>query len=240
MDYNATKDTLETTMVDILAFGAHPDDVEFGCGGILAKAASEGKSIVIVDLTLGDKGTNGNPQLRKAEGEAAAAVIGAKRYYLNFKDCEVYDTYEGRLELVRVIREHQPRLVIAPVWNGERNHPDHLACGLMARYACRYARFAKILPEIPIHRPEGILHYLPHAGKETDFIVDVSSHIDAWKQMMNAHRSQMMTSPYSEKALKNAANYGAMIDRPYAQGLLTGNPIVVDDILTISRSTQEI
>lgn len=227
-------------MVDILAFGAHPDDVEFGCGGILAKAAAEGQSVVIVDLTLGQKATNGNPQLRKAEGEAAAAVIGAKRLYLDFIDCEVFDTYEGRLKLVKVIREYQPKLVLAPVWSGERNHPDHLACGLMARYACRYARFAKILPELPIHRVNGILHYLPHGGREADFLVDVSAHVEAWKRMMEAHRSQMLTLPYSDKALKNAANYGAMIDRPYAQGLLTGNPIVVDDILSVSRGTQEI
>lgn len=227
-------------MVDILAFGAHPDDVEFGCGGILAKAAANGQSIVIVDLTLGDKGTNGNPQLRKAEGEAAALLIGAKRFFLDFNDCEIFDTYEGRLKLVKIIREHRPRLVLAPVWDGERNHPDHLACGVMARYACRYARFAKILPELPIHRPEGILHYLPHAGKETDFLVDISQYVDTWKRMMDTHRSQMLTSPYSEKALKNAANYGAMIDRPYAQGLLKGNPIIVEDILTISRGAQEI
>lgn len=227
-------------MVDILAFGAHPDDVEFGCGGILAKATALGQSVVIVDLTLGQKGTNGNPMLRKAEGEAAALSIGAKRDYLDFDDCEVFDSYEGRLKLVKVIREHKPRLVLAPVWNGERNHPDHLACGLMARYACRYARFAKILPELPIHRPDGILHYLPHAGKETDFIIDVSQHVDAWKRMMDTHRSQMQTAAYSDMALKNAANYGAIIDRPYAQGLLKGNPIVVDDVLSISRGTQEI
>lgn len=227
-------------MVDILAFGAHPDDVEFGCGGILAKAAAQGNSIVIVDLTLGDKGTNGNPEVRKAEGEAAASLIGAKRFYLDFKDCEVFDTYEGRLKLVRVIREHLPTLVLAPVWSGERNHPDHLACGLMARYACRYARFSKILPEVPIHKPNGILHYLPHAGKETDFLVDISSYVDVWKRMMDAHRSQMLTSPYSEKALKNAANYGATINRPYAQGLITGNPILIDDLLKISYGTIEI
>ena len=227
-------------MSDILAFGAHPDDVEFGCGGILAKASAEGQSIVIVDLTLGDKGTNGNPQLRKAEGEAAAQSIGAKRLYLDFNDCEVFDTYESRLKLVKVIREYKPRLILAPVWNGERNHPDHIACGLMARYASRYARFAKILPEFPTHKPEGILHYLPHGGKEVDFLIDISPYVDAWKHMMGCHRSQMLTLPYSENALKNAANYGAMINRPYAQGLLKGNPIIIDDIQTISCGTMEI
>lgn len=227
-------------MTDILAFGPHPDDVEFSCGGILAKAAAQGHSIVIVDLTLGEKGTNGNPQLRKAEGEAAAAVIGAKRFHLDFQDCEIFDTYENRLKLVKVIREHKPRLVLAPVWNGEKNHPDHLACGLMARFACRFARFAKILPEFPIHRPDGILHYLRHGETEVDFLVDVTSFVDVWKKMMDAHRSQMLTLPYAENALKNAAHYGAMIDKPYAQGLVKGNPILIDDLLTISHGTSEI
>jgi N-acetylglucosamine malate deacetylase 1 len=227
-------------MADILALGPHPDDVEFWCGGILAKAAAQGHSIVIIDLTLGEKATNGNPQIRKAEGEAAAAVIGAKRYFLDFKDGELFDTYEGRLKLVKVIREHRPRLILAPVWSGQQNHPDHLACGLMARYACRYARFAKILPEIPIHKPDGILHYLPFGGKEADFLIDVSPNVDVWKQMMEAHRSQMQTQPYAEKALKNAAQYGVLIDRPYAQGLLKGNPVVIDDLLTISSGTVEI
>lgn len=227
-------------MVDILAFGPHPDDVEFGCGGILAKATAQGKSVIIVDLTVGEKATNGNPEQRRAEADAAALSIGAKRLFLDFKDCEILDTYAGRLKLVTVIREHQPRLVIAPMWKGEQNHPDHLACGLMARYACRYARFSKILPEVPIHRPNGILHYLPHAGQDADFLIDISDHVEAWKRMMDCHRSQMLTMPYAEMALKHAANYGAMIGRPYSQGLVKGNPIVVDDLLTISNGTNEI
>lgn len=227
-------------MADILAFGPHPDDVEFGCGGILAKAVAQGHSVMIIDLTIGEKATNGNPTLRRAEGEAAALSIGAKRSFFDFKDSEILDTYAGRLKLVAAIREHQPKLVLAPMWKGERNHPDHIACGLMARYACRYARFSKILPDIPTYRPNGILHYLPHAGQEADFIIDISDHVEAWKRMMDCHRSQMLTMPYAEMALKNAANYGAMIGRPYAQGLIKGNPIVVEDILNVSLGTTEI
>src|SRR5688572_843706 len=98
-------------MTDILVFGVHPDDIEFSCGGILARMAAAGKSIVMVDLTSGEKSTNGSPEERRKEGEEAAKVINAKRIFLDFVDCEVFDTYEGRLKLVKVIREFRPKLV---------------------------------------------------------------------------------------------------------------------------------
>lgn len=227
-------------MVDILALGAHPDDVEFGCGGILAKAAAQGHSILIADLTIGEKATNGTPETRRQEGRAAAKVIGAERVVLDFVDCEIFDTYHNRLKLVSLIRTSKPRLILAPMWKGEQNHPDHLACGLIARYACRYARFAKILPELPMWRPEGILHYLPHAGAEAEILIDVSSHINAWKNMMAAHASQYQTFPYSEWALREAAHLGGLLGKEYAQGLIAGNPIEIDDVMAVCRTTREL
>lgn len=227
-------------MIDILAIGAHPDDTEFGCGGIIASQAARGHSIVIVDLTHGEKGTNGTPEERRAEGLAAAAVVGAKRVVLDFPDCQVMDTYEGRLKLVRVIREFKPRLVLAPNYEGWQTHPDHTACGAMARFACRYSRFANILPELPIHRPAGILHYIPRMDKHPTFIIDVSDHIETWKKMMEAHASQLRTFPYSDWVLKHAASLGTLIGRPYAQGLYAGNPVVVDDLLGVAASTREL
>jgi bacillithiol biosynthesis deacetylase BshB1 len=227
-------------MVDILAFGAHPDDIEFGCGGILVKASSQGKQIVMVDLTSGEKATNGTPSIRRREAQQAAKVIKAKRLYLDFKDCEIFDTYEGRVKLVKVIREYKPRLILAPFWKGEQTHPDHLACGVMSRYACRYARFAQILPEWPPHRPEGILHYPSSLVEQIHFLVDVSDHWVTWKQMMDCHKSQMQTFPYSEWVLRNAAALGTWINRPYAQGLVTGNPVVIDDLDFISHGAREI
>jgi bacillithiol biosynthesis deacetylase BshB1 len=227
-------------MIDILAFGAHPDDIEFGCGGILAKAAADGYKVLFADLTLGEKGTNGTPAIREKEAKEAAQVIGAERLFLGFTDCEIMDTYEGRLKLVKVIRTHKPRLVIAPFWKGEMNHPDHLACGTMVRHACRYARFGKILPELPTHQVEGVLHYLPHSVDETDILIDVSAHIDVWKQMMDKHQSQMKTYPYSDWVLKGAARLGTLSGVAYAQGLAAGNPIVVDDVMTVSHGTREI
>lgn len=227
-------------MVDILAIGAHPDDVEFGCGGILAKAAAQGRSILIVDFTIGEKGTNGTPEIRRQEGQAAAKTIGAKRLVLDFPDCEIFDTYQSRLTLVALLRTHKPRLILAPMWKGEQNHPDHLACGLIARHACRYARFGKVLPELPIWRPDGILHYLPHAGGLAEILIDVSDHVDTWKNMMAAHVSQFQTYPYSEWALRNAAHLGGLLGKEYAQGLIAGNPIEVDDVMAVCRTTREI
>lgn len=227
-------------MVDILAIGAHPDDIEFGCGGILAKMASQGKSIVMVHLTSGEKGTNGTPEIRHKESKNAADVIGAEMMILDFPDCGVFDTYEGRLKLVEVYRKYKPRLVIGPYWKGIQNHPDHVAAGMLARNACRYSRFAKILPDLPIHCPDGILHCMTSMLEAPDFIIDITDHIDTWSKMIQCHQSQIKTLDYMDLLLKMAARLGMMMGVPYAQGLMKGNPIFVNDIMTVSKGTREV
>jgi len=227
-------------MTDILAVGAHPDDIEFGCGGILAKMSSKGAKVVMVDLTHGDKGTHGGAITRSQEAENAAKLIKADRIQLNFADCEIIDNYESRLELVKVIREYAPKLVIGPMWQGENNHPDHIACGQMLRFACRYARFKKILPHLKIHRVEGILHYLPLVHALPDFIIDISDHVETWVQMMQAHQSQLKTFDYVDWNLRSAAQLGMWIEKPYAQGLVKGNPIVIDDVMAIAKGIREL
>lgn len=206
----------------------------------MAKAAAQGLSLVFAHLTLGEKGTNGTPQLRKEEAILAAETIGAKCIFLDFVDCEVFDTYEGRLKLVRALREYKPKLVLAPAWSGEMTHPDHNACGSMARYACRYARFAKILPELPIHRVDGILHYLSRVGGISEFLIDVSDYVEVWKKMMGSHASQLNTMPYHEIVLKNAIQLGSMMGCAYAQGLISGNPVIIEDIMSIRQGIREI
>lgn len=227
-------------MTDILAFGAHPDDIEFGCGGILAKMSAGGAKIVMVDLTCGEKGTHGTSSQRVAEARNAASLIKAQRIQLDFIDCEIIDTYENRLKLVKVIRQFRPKLVLGPMWKGEQNHPDHIACGLMLRYACRLARFQKILPELPLHWVEGILHYLPLVHAEPDFIIDISDFVNEWIEMMKAHQSQLNTFDYVDWNLRNASQMGLIIDRPYAQGLVKGNPLLIDDLMTIAKGIREI
>lgn len=225
-------------MVDILAIGAHPDDIEFGIGGILAKMASQKKSIVMADLTLGELATNGTPAIRQQEAIKAAELIGAKRVFLDFKDCQIRDDFEGRLKLIALIREYKPKIIIAPMWKGEMNHPDHLACGNLARAACRYARFSKILPDLPIHRPDGILHYICH--DQVDFLIDISPHVEVWKEMMACHQSQLKTMDYIGRNISRASAWGEAIGKLYAQALVKGNPIEIDDLMHISKGTVEI
>ncbi len=228
------------SVVDILGFGAHPDDIEFACGGILARSAATGKTLALCDLTLGEKGSNGTPEGRKKEALEAASLLNAERLFLNFSDCEIVDTYEGRLELVKVIRQFKPKLVLAPLWKGERNHPDHIATGLMARYACRYARFGNILPDLAPHTVEGILHYPPSAVGGGDFLIDITEHMELLRAMIRCHESQLKTRPYLEWVKKAARQNGFAIGVEYAQGLYTGNPIAIDDLMNISRGTLEI
>ncbi len=227
-------------MVDILAIGAHPDDIEFTCGGILAKMASQGKSIVMVHLTSGERGTNGTPEIRRKEAKNAADVIGAEVVILDFPDCGVFDNYEGRLKLVEVYRKFKPRLVLGPYWKGEQNHPDHIAAGLLSRNACRYSRFAKILPDLPIHRPDGILHCMTPMISVPDFLIDISDHMEAWRKMIQCHESQMKTMDFMEITHTVAGRLGMMMGVPYAQGLMKGNPLFIDDIMTISKGTREV
>lgn len=222
--------------VDVMAIGAHPDDIEFGCGGILAKIHAEGKSSVLVDLTSGEKGTNGTPEERRKEGMQAAKIVGAKRLFLDFPDCEVFDTYEGRLKLTQVIREYRPRLILAPLWKGEMNHPDHLATGLMARYAFRYARLKNILPEWPIHNSGGIMHYLYPTIESVDFLIDITDYVEIWKKMMACHVTQHRTFNFTDWNLLHAARLGSLMDRPYAQGLIKGVPVIIDDLMSISKT----
>jgi LmbE family N-acetylglucosaminyl deacetylase len=110
----------------------------------------------------------------------------------------------------------------------------------MARFACRYSGFKNILPEIPLHRPEGILHYPGPAAEDLDFLFDVSDQLETWKKMMHCHASQLKTFDYVDWNLRRAAALGVMIQVPYAQALVAGNPILVDDLLSIGKSAREL
>lgn len=227
-------------MVDILAFGAHPDDIEFGAGGILLAQKKLGHTIALCDLCLGQKGSNGTPEERRSESLKAAKILGAERTFLDFVDCEIFDSTRGREKLVEVIRHYQPKLILAPLWEGTQNHPDHLALGSMARYATRLSRFSKFLGSVPSHRPEGILHYTYPFHRHPDFIVDVTEVQPAWLELIRCHASQLQTRPY-DRVNMNAASYlGSLIGVEYAQGLVKGNPLQVDNLMHISKSSLEV
>lgn len=231
---------MKSQQFDILAVGAHPDDVDFCMGGILAKMSAEGSKVAILDLTSGEKGTHGTPTVRRKEGEKAAIVIGAKRFFLDFKDGSITDTPEGRKKIARVIRQLKPKLVFAPLWKGEMSHPDHFGCGELSRHAVRYARLEKMVPRVKKHQVDGILHYLFPYQENPDFLVDITPYADVWKEMMMCHESQMKTFDYAGWNMRSARKFGDMAGVVYAQGLIKGNPIIVETPLVISRGIREV
>ena len=124
--------------VDIIFFGAHPDDVELSCGGTVAKCVKDGLRVAIIDLTRGEMGTRGTPQTRKREAAASARVLGATfRRQLDFQDGNLQTGREQELEIIELLRIRRPKLVVAP-WPDDR-HPDHTRTGRIVTEASFYA-----------------------------------------------------------------------------------------------------
>lgn len=225
---------------DILAFGAHPDDVELGVGGILIKMVEAGHSSVIVDLTRGELATGGNAEIRFKEAQEAAKIMGVQREVLNLGDCGLMDSLENRLILAQKIRYYRPKVVLAPYYQdsfGGQGHPDHRATGTLATHAVRLAQFKKILPQQRPHQVSGLLYYgLPRDVPAT-FVIDITPHYQRWMKAVMAHRSQFRNpeKPLDYKWFIEtlARGYGIMAGVKYAQGLLAGEPVRIKDIVKI-------
>lgn len=176
---------------DLLAFGAHPDDLELSCGGLLAQSAARGQRVVLVDLSAGECATNGTPAVRAAEAAAAAAVLGvAARENLGLPDGGLRSEDPIQLAaLVVTLRRWRPRVVLGP-WPDDR-HPDHRATGSLVEQAVFLAGLARHRPELgPAHRPARQLFYAGRHGMAPSFVVDVSA-VYAQKQAAIAcHHSQ--------------------------------------------------
>src|SRR5262245_44455329 len=170
-------------MADVIAFGAHPDDVEIGCGGTVALLAKQGREVLVVDLTRGETGTRGTPDQRAAEADEAARVIGAKaRLNLQLPDGRLpftdRDTGRSVRELavelvVDLIREHRPRLLLANFPSDA--HPDHVVVGEVVKQARYLAGLKKWRDAKERHRPDLLLHYFEHEQHAPTCVVDVSS-----------------------------------------------------------------
>jgi bacillithiol biosynthesis deacetylase BshB1 len=192
---------------DLLAIGAHPDDVEAACGGLLAKLAARGRHIAICDLTAGELGSNGSVEVREREAAAAARVLGvAQRLNLGLPDGGLDGgdaTQTARV--VRVMRQLRPRLVIAP--HPRARHPDHVEAARLvrrARFFCGVHRFAPEVTAIP--RP-ALIHGLDYHPMRAAFIVDVSEWMERKLEALRCYVSQFERSPGSQPTVLNAPAY---------------------------------
>ena len=181
--------------VDLLAVGAHPDDVELGCGGTLAKVAAGGRRVGILHLTGGESGTRGTAAGRRREAEAAAAALGAVA--MTILDCGDGGLRTGAAEedaVIAVLRRLRPEVVLAPP--PADRHPDHGRAHALTVAACFYAglagrRLAGPAADLAPHRPAAVFHYMQHDPFAPDFVVDVTAQWEARRAALACYASQL-------------------------------------------------
>ncbi|HEX7707527.1 MAG TPA: bacillithiol biosynthesis deacetylase BshB1 [Thermoanaerobaculia bacterium] len=228
--------------VDILFFGAHPDDVELTVGATAAKCVKDGLRIGIVDLTSGEMGTRGTAKTRRREAQNAAKILGSSfRQQLDFGDGNLQTGREQEMQIIEIIRERRPRLVIAPY--PEDRHPDHSRAGRVVTDASFYAGLRALETERPAHRPQSVLYYLQHYMVPPTFIVDVSG---SWKTKMkavHAFKSQfhdpsskepltILSDPkFLEMIEARGRHFGMLIGATYGEAFVSRQPPRVDDLI---------
>lgn len=235
--------------VDLLAIFAHRDDAELNCGGTLAKAAAAGHAVGILDLTQGEMGTRGSAELRAAEAERAAKVLGVSvRENLCLPDAGITNDQASREKLVRAIRRFRPRVVIAPALEGR--HPDHRVSAQLVRDACFLSGLAKVAPDSEKHRPLKILHCLSYRQDfvRPSFVVDISDHFRTKLDAIRCYASQFEGAtqagevyptgePLEDVITHTSAYYGTLIRRAYGEPYFTTEMTLVEDVLSLEVST---
>lgn len=180
--------------LDILAIGAHPDDVELGCGGTLAKMISENKKVGILDLTEGELGTRGTAITRKAEAEEAGKILSiAYRENLKFRDGFFKNDDTHQIELIKIIRKYKPDIILANAVNDR--HPDHGKAAKLVYDACFLSGLLKIQTSYnevtqDTWRPKHIFNYIQWNEEKPDFIIDISHFLDKKIEACMAYKTQ--------------------------------------------------
>jgi bacillithiol biosynthesis deacetylase BshB1 len=214
---------------DILAFGAHPDDVELSCSGTILKHISDGKKVVIIDLTKGELGTRGNAEIRAKEADEASKILGVRiRENMNMDDCFFKNSKENQMALVVKIRKYQPEIVLANAVIDR--HPDHSKAAKLVSDACFLAGLIKIksfdesAEQLP-WRPKVVYHYLQDRYMKPDFVVDISDFMEQRMKSIKAYKSQVFDE--NSKEPETAISSKQFLDSVYYRNLEMGRMIGV-------------
>ncbi|AEE20894.1 bacillithiol biosynthesis deacetylase BshB1 [Dokdonia sp. Hel_I_63] len=235
--------------LDILAIGAHPDDVELGCGATLAKEIANGKKVGILDLTRGELGTRGSAEIRDEEAAAAAKILGvAVRENLALADGFFVNDKESQLKIIEVIRKYQPEMVLCNAITDR--HIDHGKGSKLASDACFLSGLKKIETSVDGKsqekwRPKTVYHYIQWQHIEPDVVVDVSGFIDKKCDAVFAYSSQFHNpnnkdgdTPISSETFKESINYrsrdlGRLIGTEYGEGFTVERYPAVDSLFDL-------
>ncbi|MGL2967354.1 bacillithiol biosynthesis deacetylase BshB1 [Flavobacterium sp. XGLA_31] len=229
--------------LDILAFGAHPDDVELGCSGTIAKEISLGKKVGIIDLTRGELGTRGSAEIRDSEAALAAAVLGISvRENLNMRDGFFVNDEAHQMKVIQMVRKYRPEIVLCNAIDDR--HIDHGKGSKLVSDACFLSGLRRIETSLDgeaqeAWRPKVVYHYLQWKNIEPDFVVDISAFIDKKKESILAYGSQFYSEnskePMTPIATKNfldsihyrTQDFGRLVGVEYAEGFTVERYVAV-------------
>ena len=244
--------------LDLLAIAAHRDDVEQTCGGTLLKMAQRGYRTGILDLTQGEMGTRGTAEERAREAAEAARILKVGfRHALDIPDGRVENTWENRLKIARIIRQHRPRVVILPYWQGR--HPDHYTCATLGYEACFLAGLAKLqidsatpnsgaVPQSDRanspHRPFKVIYATLYYDIRPSFVVDIGDQFEARLESIYAYKSQFTDqeagkadfpahAEIRERVATMARFYGMLAGVKYGEPFFQKEVGLVDDVTAI-------
>jgi bacillithiol biosynthesis deacetylase BshB1 len=232
--------------IDILAIGAHPDDVELGCSGTIAKEIANNKKVGILDLTKGELGTRGSAEIREKEANDAAKILNvAFRENLNFKDGFFKNDEEHQLKLIQVIRKYKPDIILCNAIDDR--HIDHPRGAKLVIDSCFLSGLKKIVTEYNNKeqepwRPLNIYHYIQWKNLKPDFVVDISNFFEIKIKAVKSFKSQFYNekesvhnTPISTKNFLDSIEYrardlGRLTNVDYAEGFISARLPLIDSI----------
>ncbi|GAA4281720.1 bacillithiol biosynthesis deacetylase BshB1 [Gaetbulibacter aestuarii] len=232
--------------LDILAIGAHPDDVELGCGATIAKEIAKGKTVGIIDLTRGELGTRGTAETREEESKHSADILGVSvRENMDFADGFFMNDKTHQMALIKKIRQYQPDIVLCNAVSDR--HIDHGKGSKLVSDACFLSGLIKIDTEHEGElqqkwRPKHVYHYIQWKNLKPDFVVDVSDYINTKMEAVLAFKTQFFNpassdpeTPISSKNFTDSIKYrardlGRLVGVEYAEGFTVGRYVAVDSL----------
>jgi len=228
--------------VDLLVFGPHPDDLEIGLGGTIAKQTALGFAVGLCDLTAGEMGSNGTVEERLAEAEAARGVLGARwRVNLRWPDRGIDDDGEHVRAAATMIRQARPRVVAVPHWADR--HPDHVAASAVLTEAVFNSGLRRFQTPGEAWKPERVCYYFINDSAPPSFVIDVSDQYETKRRALACHATQFapaadgaigtrLTSPRFRQLIESRdAQFGALAGVAFAEGFVMKDPVVLPQLL---------
>ena len=237
---------MKVIKLDILAFGAHPDDVELGCGGTIAKEIHNGKKVGIIDLTRGELGTRGDIKTRDFESKKASKILGVEiRENLNFRDGFFINDETHQLEIIKILRKYKPEIVLCNAQDDR--HIDHSKGAELVSNACFLSGLRKVVTKLGDStqkewRPKNVYHYIQWKNSNPDFLVDISGHIETKTNSIKAYSSQFFdpnsdepetlisSENFVSNVINRSADLGRLINVDYAEGFTSEKLIGVNSL----------